>query len=144
MNKELNIGLLPFPFCGGRNLRVQIERRNVPADAMGKACRPGPSTMRRSGATFAGCFRMAASGGTGEPGISHEGAGSQAAEDRPTFTKKLATTRLTARTADYPGPRLITRITGISLRTPTRRASHGPGAGRRRAATAAILQDACH
>ena len=36
MNKELNIGLLPCPFCGGRNLRVQIERRNVPADAMGQ------------------------------------------------------------------------------------------------------------
>jgi len=36
MNKELNIGLLPCPFCGGRNLRVQIERRDVPADAMGQ------------------------------------------------------------------------------------------------------------
>ena len=47
----------------------------------------------------------------------------EAAEDRSTFTKKLPTTRLTARTADYPGPRLITRITGISLRAPTRRAS---------------------
>ena len=42
---------------------------------------------------------MAASGGTGEPGISNEGAGLQAADDRPTFTKKLATTSLTARTA---------------------------------------------
>jgi hypothetical protein len=82
MNK-LNIGLLPCPFCGGRNLRVQIERGDVPADAMGQGMSAGPFTMRRSGATFAGCFRMAASGGTGEPGISHEGAGSQAAEDRP-------------------------------------------------------------
>ena len=45
---------------------------------------------------------MAASGGTGEPSISNEGAGSQAAEDRPTFTKKLAATRLTARTPIIP------------------------------------------
>ena len=87
---------------------------------------------------------MAASGGAGEPGLSHEGAGSQAAEDRPTFTKKLATTRLTARTADYPGPRLITRITGISLRAPTRRATAMAPAQGVGAATAAILQDACH
>ena len=41
MNKELNIGLLPCPFCGGRNLRVQIERRDVPADAMGQGMSAG-------------------------------------------------------------------------------------------------------
>ena len=41
MNKELNIGLLPCPFCGGRNLRVQIERRDVPADATGQGMSAG-------------------------------------------------------------------------------------------------------
>ena len=39
MTKKADTGLLPCPFCGGTKLRVQTERRDVPADAMGQ-CRP--------------------------------------------------------------------------------------------------------
>ena len=36
MTKKTDTGLLPCPFCGGTNLRVQTEQRDVPADVMGR------------------------------------------------------------------------------------------------------------
>jgi hypothetical protein len=36
MTKKTDTGLLPCPFCGGTNVRVQTEQWDVPADAMGQ------------------------------------------------------------------------------------------------------------
>ena len=36
MTKKTDTGLLPCPFCGDSNVRVQTEQWDVPADAMGQ------------------------------------------------------------------------------------------------------------